>query len=490
MKLESIRDHARSGTRWTSLATVYITIADMATLMLLARMLDKSAFGLLAILLVVIGLCSVFLDFGISVAVIHRQEISRTEYSTLFGLNLMSGGIFYVLLLALAGPLAWLYHEPILATILPLIGLNLLFASVGLLHKTALQKELQFGTIAVVEMIGKTVYMAVAVLLAWLGYGVYALVWGSLALFLTNNGLFYLVGQRRLPLRLHFRWSEAKPFLRIGIFQTGTAVTNYLVSNLDVMLIGYFFPMSSLGGYNLAKQLAMKPFMVITQVFSRLVGPLLAQLQRSREEMQAVYAEFLAILSFLAIPVFVLSAYWGRELMVVFYGVGYQDFGGIFQLLCVYMIFVVYGNPVGGLIMATGRTGLGMIWELSSSVVRVAGIAAGCLISLQGVVWCQLATAALLFVMCYRILVYNLCGLEWRRFIAPALPVLAVAVLAGLASRCGIWLPGGELIRTVMGLVIGLGLYWIVFRFIFKAYYQNSIGPWLTLRRASAVRTE
>ena len=492
MKLETIRDHARSGTRWTSLATVYITIADIVTLMLLARLLDKSAFGLLAILLVVIGFCSVFLDFGISVAVIHRQEVSRDEYCTLFGLNMLAGIGFYGLLWLLAWPLAKLYHEPQLAQMLPLIGLNLIFAAGGLLHKTVLQKELQFGTIALVEMCGKTIYMAVAVVLAWRGWGVYALIWGSLAFFLANNGLFWLVGQRQLPLRPHFHWSEARPFLRIGVFQTGTAVTNYLVSNLDVLLIGYFFPLSALGGYSLAKQLAIKPFMVITQVFSRLVGPLLAQLQRKREEMQTAYVEFLAILSFMAIPVFVLSAYWGRELMMVFYGAAYQEYGGIFQLLCLYMIFVVYGNPVGGLIMATGRTGLGMSWELGSSAVRVVGIALGCLISLEGVVWCQLATAALLFVLCYRILVYNLCGLDWRRFIAPALPALAVAVLAGVVTLVLRQLPGPVVIRTVLGLASGLGLYWMIFRFIFRAYYKNCIGPWLTLSRSApaAAQTE
>jgi|GEM_PF-3354713 len=487
MKLETVRDHARSGTRWTSLATVYITAVDIVTMMILTRLLPPALFGLLAILLVVIGFCSVFLDFGISVAVIHRQEISRDEYSTLFWLNVFSGVVFYGVLWLLAWPLAWSYHQPELAYLLPLIGVNLIFAALGLLNKTVLQKELRFGAIAAVETVGKTVYMIVAVALAWRGQGIYALIWSALALFLVDNGLFLMLG--KLHLRCHFRWSEARAFLRIGIFQTGTAVTNYLVSNLDVMLIGYFFPMSTVGGYGVAKQLVMKPFTILTQIFTRLVGPLLAQLQKERETMQAAYAEFLGVLSFLAIPVFVLSACWGQELLAIYAGPNFAEFGPVFQLLCVYMIFVVYGNPVGGLIMATGRTGLGLTWELSSSVVRVAGIAVGCLISLQGVVWAQIITAAVLFVCCYRVLVYRLCGLDWRRFIAPALPALAAAALAGLATRSLAVMPGNVILRTLLGLGFGLGLYWMIFRFIFRKYYEDRLRPWLALRRPETAAT-
>lgn len=492
MELNTVRHHARSGTRWTSLSTVYMMIVDMAALMVLARLIDRSAFGLLAIIMVIIGFCNIFLDFGISTAVIHRQRISRDECCTLFWLNLGAGIGFYLLLL-LGTPLAVrCYHEPLLGSLLPLIGLNILAAALGLLHKTLMQKELRFRDIAMAEMSGKTVYLVVSVVLAWRGAGVYAMVYGSLALFAVTNLWFFWVGQRRMRLGFHFRFIEAVPFLRVGSFQTGTAVVNYLVSNLDVLLIGYFFPMRDLGGYNLAKQLAMRPFLVITQVFSRMVGPLLSRLQGDREKLQHAYYDFLAILSFIAAPVFILASLWGRELMLIFYGQGFVPYAFLFQLYCLYMVFIVYGNPVGGLIIATGRTGLGLTWEVTASVLRMAAVLTGCLISLPGVVWCQLATGAVLFVLGYRVLVYNLCDMKWRRFVAPLLMATMTAVAVGLVSRLAEWMPVNVLVRTAVGLIGGLGLYWLGFLSVFRKYYQSYIRHWLAFRAApdSAVTAE
>ena len=84
-----LKTQSINGVKWTTFSTVFKAILQLIQLMILARFLDKSDFGILAILMLFVSFSQVFVDFGIGKAIVHYQNISRRELSTLYWINIL-----------------------------------------------------------------------------------------------------------------------------------------------------------------------------------------------------------------------------------------------------------------------------------------------------------------------------------------------------------------------------------------------------------------
>ena len=107
----NLRVKVISGVRWTLLSTIIITILQLLQLAILARFLSPSDFGLMALVMVVISFSQLFFDMGISDAIIHKQNISKTQLSTLYWLNILLGIIIFLIIVVIAPFIANFYNE-------------------------------------------------------------------------------------------------------------------------------------------------------------------------------------------------------------------------------------------------------------------------------------------------------------------------------------------------------------------------------------------
>ena len=129
----SLKQKAITGLKWTSISTVIVTILQLAQLAILARFLDPSAFGLMALVMIVIGFSQAFLDMGISNAIIHKQEITKDQLSTLYWVNVLAGFILFVIVASIAPVVSEFYNEPELTKLI--LAASLAFQNHKLLAK-------------------------------------------------------------------------------------------------------------------------------------------------------------------------------------------------------------------------------------------------------------------------------------------------------------------------------------------------------------------
>jgi O-antigen/teichoic acid export membrane protein len=275
----SLRQQAIGGVKWTTVATVTQALVGILKLSVLARYLDKSDFGLMALVMFVLGFMQLFMDMGISTAILHKQEISRKEYGSLYWINFLISTILYAVVLLLTGPIANFYKEPELSQLLPIMGISLILAAIGRQFKTIEQKDLNFKFISIVTITGAAISLIVAIVLAIEGFGVYALVYSALVQHICTNSIFFLVGVRKHGLLFRLRFEETKVFLKIGLYHVSGQVINYFNKDLDILLIGKLYGAEILGGYSLAKQLVIRPFRVVNPILTRVAAPLLARFQ-------------------------------------------------------------------------------------------------------------------------------------------------------------------------------------------------------------------
>ena len=178
--MSDIKKQVVSGVKWTTIGTIVIAVAALLKIAVLARFLDKADFGLMALVTFVMGFMNLFNDMGLTSAILHRQQISRREYASLYWLNMLFSLFLYALLWLVAPVVSGFYEEPELTLLIRLLGLNLMISALGRIYKTIESKHLLFRHITIFEIIAAVISLVFAIYLAINGYGVLSLVYSAL----------------------------------------------------------------------------------------------------------------------------------------------------------------------------------------------------------------------------------------------------------------------------------------------------------------------
>jgi len=360
----SLKKRAIQGVKWTTISTISLAVAQLLKISVLARFLDKTDFGLMAIVVFVLGFTNLFVDMGLTSAILHKQNITKKEYASLYWINFAFSALLFAIVWLISPFIANFYKEPELSQLIPLMALTLIFSSFGRQFKVIEQKELNFKFISLINIVGSVISLVFAVWLAAENYGVYALVYSAILLQIITNTAFLIQGIKRIGIKFHFNFAETKPFLKIGIYQVGGQIINYFNRDLDILIIGKFFGAEILGGYSLAKQLVQRPTQIINPILTKVGTPVLAKFQNNIEQLKANYLKLLNIISTVNLIIYLGVIVFAKYIVLILYGQGFEDIVIFVQILSVYMYFRSLGNPIGSLVIATGRTDLEFYWNL------------------------------------------------------------------------------------------------------------------------------
>lgn len=343
---------------WTALSTIVLALTQILRLSILARFLEKSDFGIVAILTLILGLTFTFSDIGFSVAVMHKRDLSRNEFSSLYWLQLLFFFIIYLIVISFSNLISSFYEAPEIVPLLPLALADLLFQGVGKLYDTLLLKEFQFKTIAVRNIVTSFLSLILAVILAVKGYGVLSLVLSTLFQSASLNIWNFLVGQKQIPIRLYCSPKPIWGLVKIGAYQTGTQILDYVAAKLDVLIIGKILGMESLGIYNLAKEIVMKEIIFTNTIANKVALPYFSLMQADKMKIRNNYCKLLNIIS---LPNFLFSTLLcvlSVHLVSILYGQGYEDVAPVMSILAIWAMVSCVGNPVGNVVVSLGRTDL------------------------------------------------------------------------------------------------------------------------------------
>ena len=360
----SLKQKAVSGVKWTTFSSVIVAILQIVQLVILARLLEPTVFGLMAITSVVIGFAQAFLDMGISNAIIHKQEVSHTQLSSLYWLNVLSGIVLFLIVSLCAPVVALFYQEAELTNIIILVAMTFLIQPFGQQFIVLWQKELKFNDIAKVDILTKLVALIVSIVFAYYNYGVYALVYGVLAGTILQTLVFVYKGLREYTISFVFRLSDVREFLSFGLYQMAEKTLNYFNSQIDTLLIGKLLGVETLGVYNIAKQIIMKPIQIINPIVSKVTFPVMAKIQNDTDRLKEIYLKAINLLSSINFPIYLFMLITAPQLVPLMFGEQWVDAVIILQILSIYGALRSIGNPVGSLLLAKGRADWGFYWNL------------------------------------------------------------------------------------------------------------------------------
>lgn len=470
--MTELKNKAIAGVKWTTIATVISTAMQLGQLLVLSRLLSPRDFGLMAFINVVILFIRSFSDLGISSAVIHYQDTTKEQLSTLYWMNLIVGAFLFLGMLALSPVIVLIFNEPETKNLLLLSSFSLVVLPVGSMFQVLLQKELKFNLLAKQDIVSIILSTTATVTLAFLKLGVWALVIGQLVnIFIKTIMLFYS-GLQDFRIERRFSLHAVRNYLYFGFYQIGERGINFLSERIDQLIIGSMLGASTLGYYNFAFNLVNQPVSVINPIFSKVAFPILAKLQSDIPMLRNAYLKLLKYIAVINSVILIGLIVSSPIAVPLIFGNKWNESIILVQILSVVALLRSFANPVGCLILAKGRADLGFKWNVLLLVISVVTIYfVSKLGSVQSIAISLILIQILLFFPSYKYLVEVFIGKCFSFYIynlfAPVLYglVMAIALLPLFLMKA--YFPFSVLLL----LQVSLGA--MIYIYLIKAFDKN-----------------
>ncbi|NYE62155.1 PST family polysaccharide transporter [Duganella sp. 1224] len=390
---------AISNARWILISQGARTLLQLTSLTVLSRLLPPSEYGLMAMATVVINFANLLRDMGTAAAVVQKQELTDQTTSTVFWLNIGLGLALALGLLALSPLIASLFHAPRLMPVLWVLALVFPITSSGAVHQALFERASGFRLLARIEVVAAGSGLALAIVLAWLGWGVYSLALQALATAVIATGQLWLASRWR-PLRLWDR-AEFRQLLGFSGHLTGFTFINYFARNADAMIIGRVLGSMPLGIYSQAYKVMMFPLQSMTYVASRALFPIMSRQQHDKPQMARLYFRSVGVIATLTAPL--MAGVWllRAPFIDIMLGPRWAEVGTVLAWLAPVGFIQSLTSTIGTVFMATGRTDILMKQGLISTVLLVSSFLIGVRWGINGVAACYCAANVLNLLPCF-----------------------------------------------------------------------------------------
>ena len=467
--MASIKQQALSGIKWNSVAKITTDLLSVVQLMIVARYIDKADFGTMSIIHVVLGMVGMFTDLGMYAAMMHKQNITNNQYNSIYWFNWILNSSIFVLVCIAAYPIALFYNDTNLTHLIWLAALGILLAPFGKIFHTIKQKNLEFSFISKVGIIGNIIVFITTVLFCLLGWGIYALIFPVLIRGIFTAIVFSIAGRKQFKVQFHFNMTEIKDFFKIGIYDTGAQLMDYISYKIDVLLVGRLFGLEVLGLYNMGKELALKTMKMINPIISSVATPILAKLQNEPEKIKLNYSRILSIVGFINIPILIALSIFSEEVVSIFFSDKYANAAVFVRILAFWGIFASIGNPAGNLVVAKGRTDLSFKWTIVRFCCAPLAIYIASFFNVEAVAYSQVMLHFIFFLIYWYMMIWPLSGLNLVEYVGSFFNSIICATIASVPSI--IFTMNVEIESQLVYLIMGCAIFALTY--LVSTYLTN-----------------
>ncbi|HKQ09812.1 MAG TPA: lipopolysaccharide biosynthesis protein [Rhizomicrobium sp.] len=366
---------ARSGPFIMLLRRAYAALVSFLTAVVMPHFLAPEAYGLAAMSAVLFTLGDMFKDFGMTSALMRRGTISQEEVSFLFWFNLLTTSVLAALLAASSPFVATFFHQPIVAKVILLSLIGFVLTGISLQHRMLLSRDLRFTELAVIDSVAISLQFVLTLVLAIKGYGVWAIVIGTICNAAANSILCVaLTRWKPGPPRMI---DDAKGILAFGANTSVYSLSVFVSVNIMAVLIGRKASAFDLGQYNRANALLSLPLNNLVEPLAQVALPVLARLRPYPGAYREAYLQFLTRLNLAVIPASIFLIAAGRPLVTAALGANWQEAGQLLMLLAPVVAALGYGYAVSDLFITQDRSRELRMVGLAESAMRVLAVYTG-----------------------------------------------------------------------------------------------------------------
>jgi len=446
----------RGGVLWSNASFVATRAVSMVSLLVLARLLTPSEFGVVAAVTIYVALIELTSDLGMKATVIYEQEHGISgRVQNAFTVNLIVAAALSALGVLLAPFVSDFFRAGDETELFRLMALNPLLRGLGNIHDGVLQRDMEFKRRAVPEFIAAAARALVSIPLAIVGLGAASLVIGYLAGTLVWTLVLWIFAPFRPTLA--FDRAVVRSMVAYGGGSTTLDLVSAVVLRVDQMTIGRVLGERALGLYSVAFRLPELLIESVTWNISRVAFPGLARQRVADEQgLAAATRRILYFQSLYALPLAAGMAVLGPALIVVLFGDQWTAAGGVASAIAITAGISALAFPLGDVFKAVGRQRVLVALHLIQLPLYVVVIVAVADSGILAVAWAR-AGAELFYGSLVALSASRVMGTPVLAILSGAVPALACAlgVLAGTGTVRLLWQDAPPLALLVFGAVAG-----------------------------------
>jgi len=424
---DNLKNRALRGTALTVISLGGANLLRLISNLILTRLLFPEAFGIMALVQVVISGLQMFSDIGINTSIIQNKRGDDPDFlNTAWTMQIGRGVILWLVVCLLAGPVATFYDEPMLAALLPVAGLTAVVSGFNTTNAASANRKLMIGRLTAIDLSTQATGILITILLVFWLDSVWALVFGNLTTGLIRVGLYHrlLPGIRN---RLHWDPEAFRQIIRFGSFIFLSTVAGFLINNGDRAILGNYISMGELGVYSIGFFLGTLPVLLARAIANKVILPLYRmksptesianrdKIHRARRLLVAGALGLCMVLAFIGIP-----------LVDFLYDPRYALAGPIIVLFALTKVPEIVFAAYDGVLLAHGDSRRFFYLLITIAVIQSA-------LALFGVIWFGIPGA----------------------IVAPGLAALITYPLkAAFVQRYNAWDPKADMLFLILGLAV------------------------------------
>jgi PST family polysaccharide transporter len=444
-------------------------VINLLAIVVLSRLLDQEAFGIIAIATIVVGAAQVLAEPGLGAATIQASSINMRQVSSLFYLNVLSG-VVVACLSVLAAPLyADAVGEPTVGPVLQLLSFVFLLNGLAAQSDAVLRRRMMFSQIVAVDVFSALAGVVSAIVAALAGMGYWSLALQPLvASAVRVVGLVAISPWKPWPME---RPTDVSSYVGFGMKMLAGNLVNAASGSIAPLFIKFAGGVQVLGLWDRAGAIAYMPTRQIAPAVFAVLAPAMARVanQKSRIEhaLEVGLRQIAIVSSFLALQ-FIVSA---RPIVDVLLGPGWHDASVFLSLLAIMGIVEPISRLMANALVASGQPGALLVWRLFSAALLIPALVVGSNWGAVGVATAYVAVSFAIRAPCFIVFVTLRLGLSFQRIVSglwfPA--VLTVATWAVTIGYQSLNLPVVPVHSALM-----LALNFVLITFVFLVFVVAS----------------
>lgn len=452
--MTSLKRATFAGSVWVGASVLVAAVVQLLQMSSVARTLLPAQVGVVAASLVVLALADTIASMGIANSIIQRQDALPRELSSLYWMNVFAGVLIAVVLFLSAPLFEWFFRMPELGSLVQMIGLSFLISPHGQVPRGVLERHMKFKAVSVIEMVSSLVILVVTIALITVGVGPIAVAIAYASSVSLKALLFLLAARKMFFPSLHFSFHETKRFLSFGVLSSVDTIIGFFAANIGSFSVGRLVSPTALGGYNLAFTYAVTTPARLNGVVTRVMFPAISQMKGDKQRQARAIRNVIGTVTMVNAPVLLTLAIVAVPFVQVFFGESWLWIAGLVQVLAGVGITRAMGNPMGAILMALNRMGVGVVVNVVKSTFQVLIVIAATMFwGVYGASYAALLMGVITIIV-NLVLLRVLAGISIREGLVDHLKplVLAVPMVAiGLAAMWGFTALAAPALATLIG---------------------------------------
>lgn len=355
-----------------TVVTIILGSLELLVFSLMSRLLTKTEFGYYAAILSVVMIFRSLAEAGIGASVIQKHHADVDFVNSAYSLSLIVGCLATVVVVALSGVLADFIADETIRLPLILLSLTLVPYSLNSVYKGLFLKELHFLKVGIFQIVAFTISNGVAITMAVMGWGLYAIVMGNVLNILLQN-LILGISLKVRP-KFHLRLEKAKEIIGFGGWLTLSRLTGTVYAQIDKILMAKWLSIVELGNFYRTRGIIEAFNTQIGGIYDVVLFPILSQIQENRQAIQNAYMKSLYLGCIFFSYLFLFFFFNAKLIIYIFLGDKWVDQIVLFRVLSLSMLFYFITRFADCFIRSLALVKFGFFIKLLSCVMLVTAI--------------------------------------------------------------------------------------------------------------------